>query len=120
MELKDFPIDLLTLLMFTVPGYFVVWSFHKANKSEPKSDFERLIFSVFWGVVMLCSYPLLTTAEQLKQLLGNPFATMMVFSFLGVMVGAFGATLVEIYRDINDPAFRSKLKKSFSKRSSIK
>ena len=90
--------DLVTLLMFSIPGYFVVWTFHKFNKSKSESDFERLVFSFFWGSVLLVSYSLLAGADQFRLLVSNPFATMLSMSVLAYAMGFVGYKAVELYK----------------------
>lgn len=91
--MNQIPFDILQLLLFTIPGFFIVWSFRKASSSESISDFEYLMFSVFWGVVLLGFLGFSVTKETLNSALSNPYTACIVFSTLGIFFGSISGIM---------------------------
>lgn len=82
-----FPIDIFHLLLFTIPGFFIVWSFRKVNGENKINDFEYLMFSVFWGVILLAFFGSQLPKEKLNLILSNPYAGCLIFSIFGIFFG---------------------------------
>ena len=78
--------DPILLLMFTIPGFFLVWSFSKTSGKKIESDFEYLMFSVFWGVILL---GLVGHGNEkwISKLFENIFTGMTVLSLIALMSG---------------------------------
>ncbi len=77
-------------------GFVAVWMYRHSSKSQSKiSDFEYLGWSAFWGLAILTSFQLIaklfhTVPEGLTKLFGNPFATGLLMSILGLVGGICG------------------------------
>lgn len=83
---QNISIDLVTLLLFTMPGFFLIWGF-KPNK---KSDFEYFIFSMFWGIIIMVLFYQIIPTTSLIPLLNNPLAGAIIFSLLAYEIGFLG------------------------------
>lgn len=78
-------IDLVTLLLFTMPGFFFV----RAFSQKEKSDFEYLMLSMFWGILLIIFFYKILPAEKFGPLLANPHAGAVVFSVVAMALGLF-------------------------------
>lgn len=77
-------LDLATLLLFTMPGFF----FLRAMGYKTSSDLTYFMYSMFWGILlMVFVYRYLLSIEKLGQLIENPYAGAMIFSILAWLVG---------------------------------
>ena len=82
------PFETIHLLLFTIPGFFGVWAFRKANDSKHINDFEYLMFSVFWGIILLGFFGWAVSKETLTKALENLYAACIVFSAFSVFFGS--------------------------------
>lgn len=80
---NNISIDLVNLLIFTMPGFFFVRAFSK----KQKTDFEYLMLSMFWGILLLIVIYNILPTERFIPLFGNPYAGAIVFSILGYLLG---------------------------------
>lgn len=89
--MDSFPTESFHLLIFTIPGFFLVWSYKDFGKSNKISDFEYLMFSLFWGLFMVAIFSSLVKKETIFPLLQNPYAGAITFSLLGIIIGWTGS-----------------------------
>lgn len=92
----EVPFEIVQLLIFTIPGFFGVWSFRKANNSKHITDFEYLMFSVFWGIIFLTFLGLAAPKETLIKALTNIYSACIVFSLFSMF---FGSIFGQINKD---------------------
>jgi hypothetical protein len=90
--LDQIPYDIAQLLLFTIPGFFIVWSFRKTAGSKQIAEFEYLMFSAFWGVILLGFLGFSISKETLTLALSNPYSACIIFSTLGVFFGGIAGT----------------------------
>lgn len=90
------PLDIAHIFIFVIPGFITVWSFRYFTNSKKSSDFEYLALSIFWGLMILLLYELISTNERTKNLLENPYAAASVLSILGLIIGWFGSVLSRV------------------------
>ena len=87
-------IDLVTLLVFTMPGFFFVWAYGKRHATE----YEYFMFSMFWGVILYWTFyhwlPLGTYVPLLK----NPLVGAVAFSVIAITMGALLGKLTQPFR----------------------
>jgi H+/Cl- antiporter ClcA len=89
------PFDIFHFFLFVIPGFITVWSFRYFTDSKKSRDFEYLVLSIFWGLLMILLYELLSvvTKTQVTKLFQNPYAAAIVLSLLGLLVGWIGSCL---------------------------
>ena len=90
------PLDLFHFFIFVIPGFITVWSFRHFIESKEKADFEYFALSVFWGLVMLLLYGLLSKQENFIKLLKNPYFGAVALSILGALMGWIGSILIKM------------------------
>lgn len=83
------------LLLFVIPGFITVWSFRHVGSIKKASDFEYFALSVFWGLVMLLIYELITPLEMVQKLLQNLYAAALILSMIGFLFGWIGGRFVK-------------------------
>lgn len=77
-------LDLATLLLFTMPGFF----FLRAMGYKTSSDLTYFMYSMFWGIfLMVFVYKFLFSIEKLGPLVENPYAGAIIFSMVAGLVG---------------------------------
>ncbi|MCX6702191.1 MAG: hypothetical protein NTX96_03300 [Candidatus Zambryskibacteria bacterium] len=81
---QNIPLDLFNLLLFTMPGFFFVWAFSK-NK---KTDFEYLMFSMFWGILLMTLFYHVLPTEKFTPLLQNPYAGAVSLLITAMVIGS--------------------------------
>lgn len=87
-------IETFHLLLFTIPGFFAVWSYHKANGTKVESDFEYLIFSFFWGLILLGFLGWFLPQEKFNLFFKNIYSGTMILSLISIGLGnLFGGRL---------------------------
>lgn len=94
--MDTFPIETFHLLIFTIPGFFIIWSYRKVRGGNAISDFEYLMFSLFWGLILLIVYASIVDQVTISTVLKNPYATAVSFSLLGSAAGWTTAQLPTI------------------------
>ena len=97
MELAQ--LDLLHLLIFTVPGFFAVWSYHKAKGKKIESDFEYAILSLFWGLVIIAILGWIMPREKFLLFFGNIYASALFLSLVYIILGSIIGGLLDKYID---------------------
>lgn len=80
---ENIPIDLINLLIFTMPGFFFVRAFSK----KVRTDFEYLMLSMFWGILIMILFYNILPGTRFIPLLDNPYAGALIFSILSYMLG---------------------------------
>lgn len=93
--METFPVEAFHLLIFTIPGFFIVWSFRKINGENKISDFEYLMFSIFWGVLLLAFFASNLSKEKFITILNNPYAASLTFSIFGMFFGSVTGQLTK-------------------------
>ena len=79
----DIPIDITTLLIFVMPGFFLV----RAISDKKRGDFEYLMLSMFWGIILMAIYYKIYPQDKMLVYLNNPYAGAIIFS---ISAWAFG------------------------------
>lgn len=92
----EIPFEIVHLLVFTIPGFFGVWAFRKANDSKSINDFEYLMFSVFWGIILLGFFGWAGEKETFIKAFENIYAACIVFSLFSIF---FGSVFGQINKD---------------------
>lgn len=89
--------DTTTFFLIILGGVITVWSFRRASgRSQEIKEIEYFAFACLWGTFLVTAYAEImkrTDAEQLSNLLNNPLASGLVFSFLGILVGLTSGVL---------------------------
>jgi RsiW-degrading membrane proteinase PrsW (M82 family) len=80
-------LDVFHLLIFTIPGFFVVWSYNKAKGKKIESDFEYLVFSFFWGLFILALLGWIMPKEKFDLFFKNIYAATIVLSLINIIFG---------------------------------
>jgi hypothetical protein len=65
-----------------MPGFFFVRTFSKTRKS----DFEYLMFSMFWGILLMVLFYKILPVTKFTPLLNNPYAGAVIFSVLAYLL----------------------------------
>lgn len=91
---ESISIDLATLLIFTMPGFFFVW----AHGKKKNSDFEYFMFSMFWGVVLYWIFYRWFPVGNYIHTLQNPLAGAIAFSFCALVLGSLLKKLTRPFR----------------------
>jgi len=92
-------LDTYTFFLIVIGGLMVVWSFRKVTRSTKDiKEIEYLVFACVWGTLLVIVYAQMSSVEKLSQLLNNPFASGLVFTLMGLLVGSFFATMDNRYR----------------------
>lgn len=77
-------LDLITLLLFTMPGFF----FLQATGYKTSSDLTYFMYSMFWGILlMVFVYKYLLSIEEVEKLVKDPYAGAIVFSLFAGFIG---------------------------------
>ncbi len=84
-------LEILHLVLFSVPGYFLLVT----GDFKFKSEFGHIINSFFWGFIFVAlTYVTLTKLNLLKDdIFYEPYTAMVVFSLLAMMFGLFIASI---------------------------
>lgn len=76
-------VDIASLLLFTMPGFYLLWSFGY----RAKSDFVFFMFSMFWGIALMVFFYKLSSVNWITPLLNNLYAGAVVFSIFAYVLG---------------------------------
>ena len=81
-------INLIHVLIIVLPGFFLL----KGYGYKPKSIFEHLMLSTFWGIFVFMLMEVLhiyvlDAAKDLQDLIEQPYAGAIIFSIGGLTVG---------------------------------
>ncbi len=93
-----FSLDLINLLLFTMPGFF----FLRAFGYDSKSDFAYFMYSMFWGFLLVVLFYGIWPIDKLLPLLPlleNPYVGALTFSTIFYVFGMF---LRYVKHDISD------------------
>jgi hypothetical protein len=88
--------ELFLLFLFTIPGFFIVWTFQTTIDKRIKSDFEYLMFSTFWGVLLIAFMQVVLSEKNYTAFFENIFAGMIVLVFAGIL---FSWIIAQIFID---------------------
>jgi hypothetical protein len=86
------------ILTFVIPGFITVWSFRNFTHSKKIGDFEYLGLSIFWGLIMVVLNSIISPKDSFREVLGNPFAAAIAFSFVGCILGFWVARIANKIR----------------------
>ena len=98
--IEQIPLDVVNLLLFTIPGFFLVRSFKGASKAREFSDFEYLSLSVFWGIIFMATFSQFFPSEKLDLLIRNPYVGTLIFSFMAMVLGSLARKLILEFRSL--------------------
>jgi hypothetical protein len=87
-------IDLVTLLVFTMPGFFFVWAHGKRRATE----YEYFMFSLFWGVFLYWLFYHWIPLGNYVAALQNPLAGALVFSIIAAILGGLVSKITRLFR----------------------
>jgi hypothetical protein len=87
-------LDLVTLLVFTMPGFFFVWA-HGRRKA---TDYEYFMFSMFWGIILYWIFYRWIPLGVYIPILKDPLAGAIAFSFLALILGGLVSKLTRPFR----------------------
>jgi len=76
-------VDLVNLLLFTMPGFF----FLRGVSYKSNSDLTYFVYSMFWGILLMMLFYGLLPAERFIPLLENPYAGAVILSILSGLLG---------------------------------
>jgi len=85
--------DIFHFFIFVIPGFITVWSFRYFTNSKKSADFEYFALSVFWGLLNILLYELISSQEQTDKLIQNPYVAATVLSIGGLIIGWIGGVL---------------------------
>lgn len=85
---ENMPIELFVLLIFTMPGFFLIKIFSKKSRS----GFEHSILSLFSGILLMTLYYYILPNDKFNILIQNPIAGAIIFSIITILF----ATVVKI------------------------
>lgn len=92
--INNISIDLVTLLLFAMPGFFLILGF--GVKQE--SDFKYLMLSMFWGILIVVVFSKIFPNQKFDSLLGNPYAGAVIFSASAYFVGLGGREITPSFK----------------------
>lgn len=85
-------LDTQIFFLIVLGGVMMVWSFRETNgTSKDLKEIEYLTFACFWGTLLVLTHAGVmkhVDSDGLKNLLENPFASGLVFSSVGLLVGS--------------------------------
>jgi len=87
-------IDFVTLLVFTMPGFFFVWAYGKRRATE----YEYFMFSMFWGVILYWVFYHWIPLGVFIPAVENPLAGAVAFSVLAFMLGSLLGRITHRFR----------------------
>ena len=82
--LENFSLDLVNLLLFTMPGFFFLrWIGYKTE-----SDLAYFMYSMFWGILLMgFVYKVILPMGKFDPLVENPYTGAIVFSLIAWLMG---------------------------------
>lgn len=94
-------IEVIHLLIFTIPGFFAVWSYNKAKGKKIESDFEYFMLSFFWGLFILAFLGWIMPIEKFSLFFENIYSGTLVLSFMSILFGGtFGGKFDKYFEAI--------------------
>jgi hypothetical protein len=92
-------LEMLHLLIFTIPGFFAVWSYHRAKNKKIESDFEYLILSFFWGLVIMAVLGWIMPGYKFELFFKNIYSSALVLSLISISLGSIIGGKLDKYID---------------------
>jgi uncharacterized YccA/Bax inhibitor family protein len=89
-------IDPVIFLIFVLPGFF----FLKTIGIKCNSEFEHMILSFFWGVLLITLYYKFIPIEKFNSFIENPYLGAIIFSLLTIAIVFLLKLIVEFVRKI--------------------
>ena len=86
LRLEDFH-----FLIFTIPGFLVVWSFRFFTQSKREGDFEYLGLSFVWGFILLILFGNLFRGQV--ENVSNLYALASLLSIGAIVLGWIGSQI---------------------------
>lgn len=87
---NNFSLDLVNLLLFTMPGFF----FLRAIGYKTNSDLTYFMYSMFWGVLLMAFvYNTIFTIDKIEPLVESPYSGAIIFSIIAWLIGKFLRTI---------------------------
>jgi len=86
-------VDLQHFFIFVIPGFMTIWSFRYFTDSKKTGEFELFALSFFCGLVVLMFYELISSAENIKKLLGNNYSAAFILSISGMIISFLAAAI---------------------------
>lgn len=86
--MEIFDLEMLHLLLFSIPGYFLIVS----AGIKINSEFGYFVHSFFWGLLFVVFIYIIVDITPLpleKEILENPYVSMIVFSMFSFLFGKF-------------------------------
>lgn len=108
-------LDIFHIFLFIIPGFITVWSFRYLTNSKKSADFEYFSLSIFWGIIMVFFYGLISKKETFNKLISNPYLASIVLSIFGFIISLLGKIINPSWK-----TFLKKFNKIYSKFKSIK
>ncbi len=105
-SVSDF--GLINLLLFTLPGFFAVWSFNKFRGKKIESDFEYAAFSFFWGLIIMVVVVQFSSEDNVNKFFDNLYATSVAFSIFAVFIGMAASGFCNKYISIGLKKIKNK------------
>lgn len=84
--MEIFDLEMLHLLLFSIPGYFLITS----AGIRVESEFGYFVRSFVWGLIFVAVIFFIAEKTPLSlgdEILENPYSSMLVFSVLAFLVG---------------------------------
>jgi hypothetical protein len=75
--------DLITLIIFGIPGFFLLWTYG----FKAKNDFILVMYSIFWGTVLMLIFYYALPIKGIPVLIRNPYVGSLLVSVLAVGIG---------------------------------
>lgn len=83
--------DILNYLIFIMPGFFFFWIvFGKKNRS----DTELVVFSLFWGIILMFLYHFVIPKDEFNSLIKNPYLAAVILSIASLALGFIALFLI--------------------------
>jgi hypothetical protein len=98
--IEQIPLDIVNLLIFTVPGFFLVRSYKGASAARKYTDFEYLALSLFWGIIFLAIFSKFFPSEKFNLLIDNPYAGAVAFSVIAMVLGFCAKEVALLFRSL--------------------
>jgi hypothetical protein len=82
MLLKTF-FTIVTLIIFGIPGFFLLWSYG----FKAKNEFTLFLYSILWGTILMLIFYYALPLNGLPVLIRNPYVGSLIVSLLAFVIG---------------------------------
>ena len=89
-------IDLFTLLVFIMPGFF----FLKFFSDKERSGFEYTMLSLFWGIILVVFYYYILPIDTFMTIIKNEYAIAVVFSIFSIILALLIRFFIEKIKEL--------------------